>query len=67
MKKGKKPNTLAVIENYNFSDKHTDIQTDGHGDSITDPAQRAESVKNMSPRIINTCYQGDGTLKCDKY
>ena len=24
---------------------HTDKQTDGHGDSMTDPAQRAESVK----------------------
>ena len=23
----------------------TDILTDGHGDSMTDPAQRAESVK----------------------
>ena len=23
----------------------TDKQTDGHGDSMTDPAQRAESVK----------------------
>ena len=23
----------------------TDIQTHGHGDSMTDPAQRAESVK----------------------
>ena len=27
------------------NDKHTDRQTDGHGDSMTDPAQRAESVK----------------------
>ena len=25
--------------------KQTDRQTDGHGDSMTDPAQRAESVK----------------------
>ena len=24
---------------------HTDRQTHGHGDSMTDPAQRAESVK----------------------
>ena len=28
------------------NDRHTDTQTDGHGDSMTDPAQRAESVKN---------------------
>ena len=35
MKKDLKPDTLAVI----------DIQTDGHGNSMTDPAQRAESVK----------------------
>ena len=27
------------------TDNHTDIQTDGHDDSMTDPAQRAESVK----------------------
>ena len=26
---------------------HTDKQTDGHGDSRTDPAQRAESVKSL--------------------
>ena len=25
--------------------RHTDRQTDEHGDSMTDPAQRAESVK----------------------
>ena len=25
--------------------RHTDTQTDRHGDSMTDPAQRAESVK----------------------
>ena len=29
-----------------MTDKQTDRQTDGHGDSMTDPAQRAESVKN---------------------
>ena len=27
------------------NDTQTDRQTDGHGDSMTDPAQRAESVK----------------------
>ena len=27
------------------NDTQTDTQTDGHGDSMTDPAQRAESVK----------------------
>ena len=28
MKKDKKPNTLAGIDNYNFYDRHTDIHTD---------------------------------------
>ena len=27
------------------TDKQTNRQTSGHGDSMTDPAQRAESVK----------------------
>ena len=27
------------------ADRHTDGRTDGHRDSMTDPAQRAESVK----------------------
>ena len=40
MKKDEKPETLAIMDNYNFCD----ISTDGHGDSMTDPAQRAESV-----------------------
>ena len=48
MKKYGKPGTLAFIDNYNFDDR----QTDGHGDSMTNPAWRAESVKitlkNMS-------------------
>ena len=35
---------LAVIDNYNFYDRHTDTQTDGHGNSMTDPAQRAKLV-----------------------
>ena len=41
MKKDKKSDTLAVIDNYNFYDRHTY----GHGNSMTDPAQRDESVK----------------------
>ena len=45
MKKDKKPDTLAVIDNDNCCDIQTDRQTDGHGDSMTDPAQRAEWVK----------------------
>ena len=35
--------TLAVIDNYIFCEK----PTDGHGDSMTDPAQRAELVKRL--------------------
>ena len=42
-KERQKPDFLAVIDNYNFCDKHTY----GHGDSMTDPAQRAESLKIM--------------------
>ena len=29
------------------TNRQTDRQTDGHGDSMSDPAQRAESVKNL--------------------
>ena len=47
MKKDKQPNNLAVIDNYNFCDRHTNRHTDGHGDSMNNPAQRAESVKNI--------------------
>ena len=43
MKKDKKPDTLTVINNYNFCD----IQTDGHGNSMTNPAQGAKSVKTQ--------------------
>ena len=32
------------------TDRQTDTHTDGHGDSMTDPAQKAESVK----RVTNT-------------
>ena len=31
-----------------MTDKQTDKHTDGHGDSMTDPAQRAESVKILN-------------------
>ena len=51
MKKAKKPDTLAVIDNYNFCDKHTHRQTDGHGNSMTDPAQRAESLQLSDARF----------------
>ena len=34
-----------MAQNDRQTDKQTDRQTDGHGDSMTDPAQRAESVK----------------------
>ena len=42
MKKDKNSDYLAIIDNYNFYDRHTY----GDGDSMTDPAQRAQSVKN---------------------
>ena len=29
------------------TDKHTDGRTDGYWDSMTDPAQRAESLKTL--------------------
>ena len=51
MKKDKKPDTLAVIDNYNLYDRHTDTQTDGHGNSLTNPAQRADSVKMHNPLL----------------
>ena len=44
----KKPATLAVMDNYNFYDG----QTVGHADSMTDPAQRAESVNIFALRIL---------------
>ena len=31
------------------TDRQTDRHTDGHADSMTDPAQRAESVKIIGP------------------
>ena len=47
----KNSDRLYVIDNYNFCDRHTNkhTQTDGHHDSMTDPAQSAESVKSYSP------------------
>ena len=45
MKKDEIPDTLAVTDNYNFCDRQTDTQTDGHVNSKTDLAQRAESGK----------------------
>ena len=47
MKKDGKPDTMAVINNYNFCLKHTD----GHGPSMTDPAQRADSVKILISKL----------------
>ena len=41
MENAKKPDTLAVIDNYNFYDRQTQKQTDEHGNYMTDPAQRA--------------------------
>ena len=46
MKKDKKKLILwSFYDNYNFYDRHTHIYTYGHGKSMSDPAQRAESVK----------------------
>ena len=43
MKKEEKLNRKkSIIKTITFM---TDTQTDGHGDSMTDPAQRAKSVK----------------------
>ena len=44
MKKDEKPNTLALLTITTFM---THIHTHGHGDSMTDPAQRAELVKSV--------------------
>ena len=45
MKKDKNFDHLAIINSYNLCDTHTDIHTDGYGDPMTNPAQRAELVK----------------------
>ena len=47
-----------MAQNDRQTDKQTDRQTDGHGDSMTDPAQRAESVKILhtgNTRPSRTC------------
>ena len=41
------------------NDRHTDRHNHGHGDSMTDPAQRAESVKTHSGKKPNT-WKGCG-------
>ena len=42
------------------TNRHTDIHTDGHGDSMTDPAQRAESVKSVEfkGKFAQNCANG---------
>ena len=52
MKKDEKPDTLAVIDNYNFYNRQTHKQTDGHGDSMTVPAQRPKSVKIVTKMAL---------------
>ena len=39
------------------TDRQTNKQTDGHGDSMTDPAQRAESVKIQVLRKLQANYE----------
>ena len=56
MKKEENPDTLAVIDNYNFCDIQTDRRTDGHGDSMTNPAQKAESVKINEKNNTNQIF-----------
>ena len=34
-----------MAQNDRQTDRQKNTQTDGHGDSMTDPAQKAESVK----------------------
>ena len=44
MKKDEKPDSLSVIDNYNYNfvtDIHTYTQTGGPADPMTDPAQSA--------------------------
>ena len=50
MKKDKKLDTLAVIDDYNFYDIHTHEL----GDSMTNPAQRAKLVKNKIKSLKHT-------------
>ena len=69
MKKDKKPDTLAVIDNYNFYDRHTHIHTYGHGDSMTDPAQRPESVKSKQrkKRLVKNQKSSECEKRTRKY
>ena len=46
MMKDKKPDTLANIDNYD---------THGHGDSMTDPAQRANNKKGRG--LTNSVFE----------
>ena len=36
---------------------HTDKQTDGHGDSMTDPAQRTELVKRKTVKLWSFSWE----------
>ena len=47
------------------TDRQTDKQTHGHGDSLTDPAQRAESVKSQGPdlKFVTMSSTGSTVLK----
>ena len=40
------------------NDRHTNRQTNGHGDSMTDPAQRAESVKSTTLKVEENLVKG---------
>ena len=42
----KKNDTLAVIDNYKFCDTQIHKHTERQGNSITNPSQRAQLVKN---------------------
>ena len=49
------------------SDKQTNGQTDKHVDSMTDPAQRAESVKNLVTYKIFTTVKVYGYVVLFQY
>ena len=61
MKKKERKKPLAFINH--FYDKPKNRHTDGHGDSMTNPAQRVESVKSRffgwmiyGFRVVVKCY-----------
>ena len=56
MKKDNEPDDFAFINNYNFYDRQTDRHSYGHGDSMTYPAQRAESVKIVVSLILKELF-----------